>query len=99
AGTLTQRGQPRLVMVDDHLVEVPPAEHMLVIRNDDRTGMIGVVGTLLAEAEVNIANMAVGRATGADTALMVLATDHPVPDEVLTRLSGTPGILAAHRVG
>ncbi|HUQ39575.1 MAG TPA: phosphoglycerate dehydrogenase, partial [Acidimicrobiales bacterium] len=47
AGTLTQRGQPRLVMVDDHLVEVPPAEHMLVIRNDDRTGMIGVVGTLL----------------------------------------------------
>ena len=46
AGTLTgPRTEPRLVMVDDHTVEVPPAPHMLVVRNDDRPGMIGVVGT------------------------------------------------------
>ena len=48
AGTLTgPKEEPRLVMVDDHAVEVPPSPHMLVVRNDDRAGMIGAVGTEL----------------------------------------------------
>ena len=42
-GTLVGlRGEPRIVMVDDHSVDVPPAEHMLVVRNDDVPGMIAV---------------------------------------------------------
>ena len=46
AGTLTgRRSEPRIVMVEDHTTDVPPAEHMLVVRNDDRPGVIGVVGT------------------------------------------------------
>ncbi len=37
AGTLAgAKAEPRLVMVDGHVVEVPPANHMLVVRNDDR---------------------------------------------------------------
>ena len=44
AGTLAgPRSEPRLVMLDDHTVEVPPAPHMVVVRNDDSPGMIGVV--------------------------------------------------------
>ena len=54
------RTEPRIVMVDDHTVEVPPSPHMLVVRNDDRPGMIGVVGTVLGEAGVSISSMAVG---------------------------------------
>ena len=51
AGTLTgTRGEPHLVMMDDHTVEVPPAPQMVVVRNDDRPGMIGVVGTVLGDA-------------------------------------------------
>jgi D-3-phosphoglycerate dehydrogenase len=39
AGTLAGlRGEPRIVMLDDHTVELPPADHMLVVRNDDRPG-------------------------------------------------------------
>ena len=38
-GTLVGlRGEPRIVMVDDHSVDVPPADHMLVVRNDDVPG-------------------------------------------------------------
>ncbi len=62
AGTLVGlRGEPRLVMIDDHKVYVPPARHMLIVRNDDRPGMIGLVGTVLGEAGVNIADMDVGQ--------------------------------------
>ncbi len=38
------RDEARLVMVDDHTVDIPPARHMVVVRNDDRPGMIGLVG-------------------------------------------------------
>ena len=56
------RAEPRLVMVDDHTVEVPPSPHMLVVRNDDRPGMIGVVGMVLGDAGISISSMAVGPA-------------------------------------
>ncbi len=63
AGTLITVGlrtEPRIVIVDDHLVEVPPSTHMLVVRNDDRPGVIGIVGTALGAAGVSISSMAVG---------------------------------------
>jgi D-3-phosphoglycerate dehydrogenase len=99
AGTLTgPRTEPRLVMVDDHAVEVPPSAHMLVVRNDDRSGMIGVVGTELGEAGVSISSMTVGPSAHSNTALMVLSTDRQVPDETFERLKAADGILDLHRV-
>ena len=50
AGTLAGvRGEPRIVMLDGHTVEVPPANHLLVVRNDDRPGMIGLVTSSLGQ--------------------------------------------------
>jgi len=101
AGTLTGAGvrvEPRVVMVDDHSLEVPPSEHMLVVRNDDRPGMIGVVGVVLGDAGISISSMAVGPSREAGTALMVLTCDRPVPDEALGRLRADEGILDLHRV-
>jgi D-3-phosphoglycerate dehydrogenase len=97
AGTLSgRRGDHRIVMVDDHTTDVPPATHMLVVRNDDRPGMIGAVGTILGEAGVNIADMDVGRDAHSGSALMVLATTEPAAREVLARVAAVPGILSVH---
>jgi D-3-phosphoglycerate dehydrogenase len=99
AGTLSgPRSEPRIVMVDDHMVEVPPSEHMLVVRNDDRPGMIGVVGVALGEAGVSISSMAVGPSRAASTALMVLSTDRSVPDDTFALLRATDGIEDIHRI-
>jgi len=99
AGTLSgSRAESRIVLVDDHVVEVPPAEYMLVVRNDDRPGMIGLVGVALGEAGVSISSMAVGPSTTGHTALMVLSTDRPVPDETFARLRASDGILDIHRI-
>ena len=93
AGTLAGlRMEPRIVMVDDHEVEVPPSRHLLVVRNDDRPGMIGVVGTTLAAHSVNISNMALGRTKGGGSALMVLDTDGAVPHAAIDELRATAGI-------
>jgi D-3-phosphoglycerate dehydrogenase len=99
AGTLTGiRFEPRIVMVDDHPVDVPPARHMLVVRNDDRVGMAALVTGAVAEAGVNLADMALGRSPSGDTALMVLATDTALPEEAVGRLRTSPGILDVHTV-
>jgi D-3-phosphoglycerate dehydrogenase len=97
AGTLAgARGDARIVMVDDHAVELPPSRHLLVVRNDDRPGMIGLVGTVLGDAGCNIQNMAIGQSPGGDTALMILSTEQAVPADTLGRLRATDGILGVH---
>ena len=71
---------------------------MLVVRNDDRPGMIGAVGSTLGRAGVNIADMALGRGPTGEHALMVLATDSAVSPEVLEDLRAQPGILDAKAI-
>src|SRR3984893_8720033 len=99
AGTLCgTRSEARIVLVDDHTVEVPPAEHMLIVRNDDRPGMIGLVGVALGEAGVSISSMDVDPSRTEGTALMVLSTDRAIPDDTFARLQATDGILDIHRI-
>ncbi len=99
AGTLVGiKAEPRIVMVDDHTVDLPPAPHMIVVRNDDRPGVIGRVGTILGEAQVNIADMNVGRNHDGQGALMVIATSDTVPDAVADRLRGADGVTEVYLV-
>jgi D-3-phosphoglycerate dehydrogenase len=87
------RNEARLVMVDEHTVDIPPARHMVMVRNDDRPGMIGVVGSLLGRAGINISDMDVGRSSSGVAALMVLSTDQPLPAPVLADLRAADGIV------
>ena len=96
AGTLVRSAnEPRIVMIDDHSVEVPLANHILVIRNDDLPGMIGTVGTILGKADVNISFMGLGRDGAGDHALMALASDHSIAEETLETLRSENGIQSA----
>src|SRR3546814_11558490 len=85
-------------MVDDHSVDVPPADHMLVVRNDDVPGMIAAVTGRLGEAGVNIDDMHLGRSAAGTAALMVLATDVAVPEEVPEAIRALPGPVSADRL-
>jgi D-3-phosphoglycerate dehydrogenase / 2-oxoglutarate reductase len=99
AGTLFGlRDEARLVMVDDHVVDIPPSSDMVVVRNDDRPGMIGLVGITVGRAGINISDMDVGVSPSGEAALMVLSTDGPLPTEVLEELRRQPGILEVHAV-
>jgi len=99
AGTLAgKNGEARIVMVDGHATDVPPARHMLVVRNDDTPGMIGNVGTILGNAGVNISDMALGKSPTGEAALMVLAINQPVAPEVLDELRASPGITRVHPI-
>jgi D-3-phosphoglycerate dehydrogenase len=99
SGTLAAVGtrtEPRIVTVDGHSVEIPPAGSMLVVRNDDRPGMIGQVGLALGSAEISIQSMAVGPSPTAGTAMMVMSTDAAPSVDVLEALRNAPGIVDIH---
>lgn len=92
------RADPRIVSVDGHTVDVPPARHMLILRNDDRPGVIGAVGMILGNAGINIADMDVGQSPTGRSALMIIATAEPVPVEVQEELRAAGGISSVHPV-
>ncbi|MGA1658062.1 MAG: phosphoglycerate dehydrogenase [Ilumatobacteraceae bacterium] len=100
SGTLAgRRREARIVLIDDHLSDVPPARYMLIVRNDDRPGVIGRVGTVLGEAGVNIDNMDVGKMPEAGSAMMVIATATPTPEAVVDQLRRVPGIVEVITIG
>lgn len=86
AGTLLNGQGARIVKVDDFIVDVIPAGHLLFIRHHDRPGVIGRVGTLLGQEEVNIATMQVGRSTEGGDAIMMLSIDKPAESGSLRQL-------------
>ncbi|MEM8745750.1 MAG: phosphoglycerate dehydrogenase [Actinomycetota bacterium] len=95
SGTLSgPKASQRVVNIDGVPFDVPPVDHMVVVTNDDRPGVIGTVGTLLGEAGVNIADMDVSRVAEADTAVMLIAPSAPVPAETLAAVEAAPGILS-----
>ncbi|MDP9265931.1 MAG: phosphoglycerate dehydrogenase [Chloroflexota bacterium] len=86
AGTLVQ-GEPRIVHIDGFWVDVPIEGHLLLTKHQDKPGLVGRVGTLLGESDVNISSMQVGRLHPRGEALMILTLDDPVPDDVRARIS------------
>jgi D-3-phosphoglycerate dehydrogenase len=95
AGTLQgEDGHETIVQVDQHSVDSRPAPNMVFIRNQDQPGMIGMVGTIVGEAGVNIADMDVGTGTPG-TAMMMLTVSSPLPEETLVRLREAPGVIDA----
>ncbi len=100
AGTLVGlRAEARIVQIECHTVDVPPSDHLVIVRNDDRPGVIGRVGTILGDSGVNIADMDVGRSTDTDGAIMVISTSDPVPAEAADALRVADGVESVSVIG
>jgi D-3-phosphoglycerate dehydrogenase len=85
--------RPRLVHALGYEIEIELEPLMIFIVNADQPGMIGRVGSLLGEAGVNIATMAVSRNRAGGNALMALTVDTPLPSELAERLLAEPGFV------
>ncbi len=97
AGAVMAHKGPVLVSVDGYEIEFPMTEHMLLVRNADTPGVIGRVGTALGDAQVNIADMAVGRGPD-DGAMMGISLDQAVTPELLEHIKSLDGVTAARYI-
>jgi D-3-phosphoglycerate dehydrogenase len=88
AGTLTgQRQTQKIVSINDFDVEVPMAQHFVVMVYIDRPGIVAVYGREFGAANVNIAGMQIARQKRGGTALSILTVDSRVDDAVLARVA------------
>jgi len=85
-GTLFAGEDPRIVRIDGFRVDAVPYGHMLVARNTDEPGVIGLIGTVLGEHAVNIAGMFNAREIRGGEALTVYNLDQAVPAAVTETL-------------
>ena len=86
SGTLFGRTQPRIVRVDNFLLEAIPEGPTLLIRNSDQPGVVGHVGNVLGEAGINISRMQLGLLPDGSEALQLLNVTPSPSDAVLQQL-------------
>lgn len=83
----------RIVHIAGHNVETSYSGRFLFVENDDRPGIVGIIGTSLGKSQVNIANMALSRTSDHSRAVTVIEVDTEPPAELLESLKATPGII------
>ena len=86
-GTAFGRKDIRIVRIDQLHINVRPTGYILLIYNRDQPGMIGLMGTILGEHGINIADMAVGRSRLWEQAVTLINVDSPVPRHVLQTIA------------
>ncbi|MED5469785.1 MAG: phosphoglycerate dehydrogenase [Cyanobacteriota bacterium] len=97
-GAVFANGDLRITTIDEFPVNVSPSRHMLLTRHRDMPGIIGQLGSVLGEHNVNIASMQVGRRIVRGDAVMVLSIDDPIPPSLLVTIHAINGIKEAHPV-
>ena len=95
AGTLFS-GKPRIVFINDVALEAELTPHMLFVRNEDKPGFIGRLGTRLGEAKVNIANFTLGRTKPGANAVCLVSVDAEIPTALLQDVKNIQGVVMAH---
>ena len=98
AGTVFADSRPRIIQVRDINMEFEIAPHMLYIRNTDQPGFIGRLGTITAEAGLNIATLNLGRDRPGGDAICIAAFDVPVPDKVVERVKALSQVVHVNRL-
>ena len=98
SGTVFTDKLPRIVNIDGFSMEAIPRGHMIYFSNNDKPGVIGNIGTILGQCNVNIAGMQLGRDQEGGRALALLLVDHAVGRDVIERLLKSENILTAKAV-
>jgi D-3-phosphoglycerate dehydrogenase len=94
-GAVFGREVIRLVRINGYYLEAVPEGFILMLNNRDVPGVVGNVGMLLGEAEINIAGLQLGRETVGGMALSLVHVDERIPTPVMAKLRQLPNIVSA----
>ncbi|MBF0367930.1 MAG: phosphoglycerate dehydrogenase [Magnetococcales bacterium] len=93
SGAVFHDGEPRVVAMNEVPIEATPEGNLLFIANQDTPGLIGKVGTILGENDINIANFHLGRQKAGGRAIAFINIDQDVPEKVMTALKQLDNVL------
>jgi D-3-phosphoglycerate dehydrogenase len=92
-GGTVAAGEPRITRLGAYRLDMEPVDVMLITRHTDKPGMVGRVGAMLGEADVNISAMHLARTRPREDALMILALDDDVPADVEAAIRDLDAVL------
>lgn len=98
AGMLHGKKEPRIIQINCFDVEAILEGEMLVLSNNDKPGVIGSIGTMLAKNKINIAGMQFGREKKGGKAISVVSVDTSVTKEVLSKIKKLPNVLSVNQI-
>ncbi|HSK73869.1 MAG TPA: phosphoglycerate dehydrogenase [Pyrinomonadaceae bacterium] len=98
SGMVFATGEGRITEIGNFSIEAVPSGFMLLTRNKDVPGVIGKIGTLLGEANVNISRFYLGREAKGGEAIAVIEIDSPLEEKVLTDLRNLEAVNVARQV-
>ncbi|VVB86763.1 Glyoxylate reductase [uncultured archaeon] len=84
--------EPRIVQIDEYMIDVIPSGFMIVTRIEDRPNIIGPCCMILGKNDINIAGMQVGRIKAGGEAIMVLNIDNEADERILNEIKAVDGI-------
>ncbi len=88
-GSLFSRARPRIVRIDEYPMDVQPVGNILIISSRDVPGVMGRIGTILGNHNLNIAEWRLGRTAPGEWELSFINMDSPVPDEVIREIAAS----------
>jgi D-3-phosphoglycerate dehydrogenase len=89
----TAHGRPHLASVDGFAIDAELIGSVLVTRHHDRPGIVGAVGTILADAGINISSLELSRLSERGEAMMFISVDDSVEPSVLGRVRSVDGVI------
>ena len=98
AGTIFHGGQPRIVRIDDFMLEAIPEGPTIFIQNHDEAGVVGNVGTILGEGGLNISRMQLALLPDRKQAAMLVNVDAVPSEEIMERLRRSRHMITAQLV-
>ncbi len=98
AGAVFHGSQPRIVRLDNFILEAIPEGVALVIHNEDRPGVVGKVGSILGDAGINISRMQLALDRELGEAAMLVNADAAPPADVIETLGALPNMISVQVV-
>jgi D-3-phosphoglycerate dehydrogenase / 2-oxoglutarate reductase len=93
AGTVFTDGKPRIIQIKGIELECNFGPHMLYVTNKDKPGFVGRVGTILANAGINMGTFHLGRMAPGSDAISIIETDGEVPQAVMDEVKNVPNVV------
>ena len=90
SGTIFGKKRAAIVKIDDFHLTMEPKGHFAYIRNINQPGAFGSITLLIGKRGLNISRMNVGESAEGSTNIVFLATDTPIPENVLKEIEALP---------
>jgi len=95
AGTVFKNNELRILRIDEFSLDIEPTGHLVLITHKDKPKMVGKVGMILGDYDINIAEMQLDRLEEGGKAMMILTVDQEVVTEVKEKIAAIPGCISA----